>query len=192
MNEKVYTVKQIAELLSVSKPTVQKVINNEGIKGNNKDGRGGKTYDITDAKRIIKVLKPECSLDELIANLQKLQNKIANGTAKPQSETQTIENGTANGTAKPQTDELELMRTMVKTLQEQLDIKDKQIATFAEQLSIKDKQINDYSIRLAEAMELNRGQQYIAAADKVEKIAASNGEKNIFKKLFNYIKINKK
>jgi len=31
---------------------------------------------------------------------------------------------------------------------------------------MKDKQIEDYSARLAEAMELTRGQQYIAAADK--------------------------
>ena len=62
---------------------------------------------------------------------------------------------------------------MLTTLQGQLAAKDKQIAALEEQLVVKDRQINDYSARLAEAMELTKGQQYISAAEKVERIAAA-------------------
>ena len=57
--------------------------------------------------------------------------------------------------------ELDLLQELVKTIQKELEEKNKQ-------LEIKDKQIQDLSDRLAEAMQLTRGQQYIAAADKTK------------------------
>ena len=57
--------------------------------------------------------------------------------------------------------ELEQLQELVKTIQKELEEKNKQ-------LEIKDKQIQDLSDRLAEAMQLTRGQQYIAAADKTK------------------------
>lgn len=62
--------------------------------------------------------------------------------------------------------EIELLRSIVQTIQEQLSVKDQQLAAYEEQLVNKDKQIADYSERLKEALELTRGQQYITAADK--------------------------
>lgn len=55
------------------------------------------------------------------------------------------------------------MRSMLSLIQEQMKEKDKQLA-------IKDKQIQDLSDRLAEAMQLTKGQQYIAAADKTAQL----------------------
>ena len=59
--------------------------------------------------------------------------------------------------------ELDLLQELVKTIQNELEEKNKQ-------LEIKDKQIQDLSDRLAEAMQLTRGQQYIAAADKTKEL----------------------
>ena len=58
---------------------------------------------------------------------------------------------------------MELLQELVKTIQKELEEKNKQ-------LEIKDKQIQDLSDRLAEAMQLTRGQQYIAAADKTKEL----------------------
>ena len=52
---------------------------------------------------------------------------------------------------------------MLGVIQEQLKEKDKQLA-------VKDKQISDLSERLAEALQITRGQQYIAAADRTKEL----------------------
>ena len=66
--------------------------------------------------------------------------------------------------------ELDLLQELVKTIQKELEEKNKQ-------LEIKDKQIQDLSDRLAEAMQLTRGQQYIAAADKTKDLVDKEMEK---------------
>lgn len=65
--------------------------------------------------------------------------------------------------------ELDLLQELVKTIQKELEEKNKQ-------LEIKDKQIQDLSDRLAEAMQLTRGQQYIAAADKTKDLVDKEAE----------------
>lgn len=65
--------------------------------------------------------------------------------------------------------ELDLLQELVKTIQKELEEKNKQ-------LEIKDKQIQDLSDRLAEAMQLTRGQQYIAAADKTKELVEKEAE----------------
>ena len=65
--------------------------------------------------------------------------------------------------------ELDLLQELVKTIQKELEEKNKQ-------LEIKDKQIQDLSDRLAEAMQLTRGQQYIAAADKTKELVEKEKE----------------
>lgn len=67
--------------------------------------------------------------------------------------------------------ELDLLQELVKTIQKELEEKNKQ-------LEIKDKQIQDLSDRLAEAMQLTRGQQYIAAADKTMDLVDKGMEKD--------------
>ena len=54
---------------------------------------------------------------------------------------------------------IEALNRLIDIIQKQLEEKDKQLA-------VKDKQIADLSDRLAEALQLTKGQQYIAAADK--------------------------
>ncbi len=165
-----FTVKQIAELLSVSKPTVQKAIKELAIEPERAQNNNRRYYSYADTVAIIKAVNPSYDFSLLSEFGAKPQSE----TAKPQTEPPKTENQTAKPqteppnqdekTAKPPSSaEVELLKSMLGVIQEQLKEKDKQLA-------IKDKQIQDLSDRLAEAMQLTRGQQYIAAADKTTEL----------------------
>lgn len=163
-----YTVKQIAELLKVSKPTVQKTINALSIAPAKRENNNRAYYSQEDTVTIIKSIDHGFDVsvlqepdDEPPSETAKPQN-YAEITEKPPSEAQNNEGETAK-TEKPPSEEIELLRNMLGVIQEQLKEKDKQLA-------VKDKQIQDLSDRLAEAMQLTRGQQYIAAADKTTEL----------------------
>ena len=168
-----YTVKEIAELLEVSKPTVQKVVNDLSLEPVRIEKNKYRFYNYADTVAIIRVIKPDFEFEKL----QNISEKLQNETAKQPNETEKSQIETAKqqiDTEKPQTDtekqpntakseELELMKSMLSLIKEQLKEKDNQLA-------IKDKQIQDLNDRLAEAMELTRGQQYITAADKTAQL----------------------
>lgn len=164
--DKLYTVKEIADLLQVSKPTVQRAINAAGIEADKEDNKHSRFYSVEKVRQII--LSINADFD--VASLAKQTD-----TSETFGETppQTPQNDATQSETPPQTGDLELVKAMLTTLQGQLAAKDKQIAALEEQLVVKDRQINDYSARLAEAMELTKGQQYISAAEKVERIAAA-------------------
>lgn len=163
---KEYTVKEIAELLQVSKPTVQRAINASGIEADREDNKHSRFYNFEKAKQIILSIKADFD----VASLAKHTDTTETFGETPQ---QTPTHEAKHTDTPPQTGEFELVKAMLTTLQEQLATKDKQIAALEEQLEVKDKQIDDYSARLAEAMELTKGQQYISAAEKVERLAAA-------------------
>ena len=154
-----FTVKDLAELLGVSKPTIQRAINAAAIEADREDGQT-RYYSHASAAAISAKVKPDFDFSACVGGSETPTN------VPPQTETP------------PQADSMEFMRAMLTTIQEQLAAKDKQIAAYEAQIAMKDKQIEDYSARLAEAMELTRGQQYIAAADKTAGLleAAANQE----------------
>ena len=177
-----YTVKQISEYLEVTKPTVQKIVNDLEITPIRTDNRNCQYYSYQDAVRIIQNRNPDFDLS-LLPEPQSETEKLQNKTEKLERENEKLEtfsekpqNQTAKSESKPQNQkemqqasqtqsnnqrELDLLQELVKTIQKELEEKNKQ-------LEIKDKQIQDLSDRLAEAMQLTRGQQYIAAADKTK------------------------
>ena len=67
-------------------------------------------------------------------------------------------------------DQIEALNKLIDIIQKQLEEKDKQLA-------VKDKQIQDLSDRLAEAMQLTRGQQYITAADKTTELLEADNKR---------------
>ena len=164
--DKLYTVKEIADLLQVSKPTVQRAINAAGIEADKEDNKHSRFYSVEKARQII--LSINADFD--VASLAKQTDTSETFGETPQ---QTPQNDATQSETPQQTGDLELVKAMLTTLQGQLAAKDKQIAALEEQLVVKDRQINDYSARLADAMELTKGQQYISAAEKVERIAAA-------------------
>ena len=158
-----FTVKDLAELLGVSKPTIQRAINAAAIEADREDGQT-RYYSYAAAAAISAKVKPDFDFSACVGDSETPPN------VPPQTETP------------PQADSMEFMRAMLTTIQEQLAAKDKQIAAYEAQIAMKDKQIEDYSARLAEAMELTKGQQYIAAADKAAGLleaAASQEEEEI-------------
>lgn len=161
-----YTVKQIAELLGVSKPTVQKAIKELAISPEREQNNNRRYYNYADTVAIIKLINKDFDFSSLLA----VGEKPPTETAKPQTEPPKTEKSTEKPpteppkeeeeTAKPpNSEEVELLKSMLAVIQEQLKEKDNQLA-------IKDKQIQDLSDRLAEAMQLTKAQQYITAADK--------------------------
>ena len=170
-----YTVKEIAELLSVSKPTVQRAIKAASIKADKLEGQT-QIYSYESAVAIIEKIKPEFRLWEQTATPPHEPEHEPEQTATPPHEPE----HEPEQTATPPHSETELLRDMLETIKEQLAIKDAQIKAYEAQIAAQNKQIQDYSERLKEAMMLTHGQQYIAAADKtVNLIAASKPSTNL-------------
>ena len=175
-----FTVKDLAELLGVSKPTIQRAINAAAIEADREDGQT-RYYSHDAAAAISAKVKPDFDFSACVGDSETPPN-VPPQTETPQNQTQntatTPPNVPPQTETPPQADSMEFMRAMLTTIQEQLAAKDKQIAAYEAQIAMKDKQIEDYSARLAEAMELTRGQQYIAAADKTAGLleAAANQE----------------
>ena len=160
--EKLYTVKEIADLLSVSKPTIQRYINTAAIEPDKEENQC-RYYSYDKAVEIIKAVNAEFDISRIAADHEAPQND-APQTATP-----------------PQNAEIEILKSVIATIQEQLVIKDKQIANMDRQIAAYEDQITNYSKRLKEALELTKGQQYIAAADKTAQIMdkESAGKENI-------------
>ena len=183
------TVKDIAELLGVSKPTIQRAINAAAIEASRED-KQTRYYSLDAAAAISAKVKPELDFWACVGGSETpphdatqtetppqtaATNAESTETEPPQTETEPKQADTPPQTA----ESLEFMRAMLSTIQEQLAAKDRQIAAYEAQIAMQNEQIKDYSDRLREAMELTKGQQYIAAADKTAGLleAAANQEK---------------
>lgn len=179
-----FTVKDLAEILGVSKPTIQRAINAAAIEAIRED-KQTRYYDEAAAAAISAKVKPDFDFSACVGEPQQTETPTQNDDLSRNNAAQIRHesNGEAEQTAtEPQQTEtptqdgsMEFMRAMLTTIQEQLAAKDKQIAAYEAQIAMKDKQIEDYSARLAEAMELTRGQQYIAAADKAAELLEATG-----------------
>ena len=181
--EKLYTVKEIADLLSVSKPTIQRYINTAAIEPDKEENQC-RYYNFDKAVKIIKAVNAEFDISRIAADHEAPQNDAPQTATPPQNAPQTAtppQNAPQTAT-EPQNDAPQTATPpQIATIQEQLVIKDKQIANMDRQIAAYEDQITDYSKRLKEALELTKGQQYIAAADKTAQIMdkESAGKENI-------------
>lgn len=179
-----YTVKQIADMLGVSKPTVQKVINSKDIEADRVEKNKYRYYSAEKAKEIIKELSPDFDFSVLSKTTANTENETANDRKTTENETANTEN-TANSTAN--TANPAITEKLVELLQRELESKNKQI--------------DDLNARLAEAMRaIDQEQQLKALAERkileleektspaamVEEAAAGNPEPK--KKRFNWFK----
>ena len=85
-----YTVKDIAELLQVSKPTIQKAINDLQIEPDRIEKNKYRLYSEADAAAIIHCVRPDFDLSVLRKGTEKLEND----RQEPQNEPQTPPNDT--------------------------------------------------------------------------------------------------
>ena len=169
---KEYSVKDIAELLSVSKPTIQRAIKAAAIEADRMEGQT-QLYSYEKAAAIIAKVKPGFDLAACAATPPQEPEHTATPPQKPQNVAEQNRNTDTAAATPPQESELKLLRDMFDALTVQLAEKDKQIAAYQEQITMQNKQIQDYSDRLREAMQLTQGQQYIAAADKTANLLAA-------------------
>lgn len=168
---RLYTVKEIADILNVSKPTVQRAINTNGIEADKEDNKHSRYYSYEKTKEIVDKINPDYII------IFEAQHTATTETFC-ETPKQTPEHEAQHTATPPQSEEIELVRDLVITLQEQIKIKDKQIEYYQEQ-------IKDYSNRLKEAMaltekqqELTQGHLYITAVDKVEQLTDTNTAEN--------------
>lgn len=170
-----YTVKQIADLLEVSKPTVQKVINDNSIEADKIEKNKYRYYSYEKCVFVISVLNPNFDFSMLPKKTEKTpQNieKLQSGTAK------SLEN-----TEKSQS--IESLNKMLAIIEKQLEEKDKIIAQRDKELEQKSQELQkvrddaaaerkDLQDKLAKAYEditdLAKKAQYITAADKTNQI----------------------
>ena len=181
--EKLYTVKEIADLLSVSKPTIQRYINTAAIEPDKEENQC-RYYNFDKAVKIIKAVNAEFDISRIAADHEAPQNDAPQAATPPQNAQNAAtepQNDAPQTATPPQNAEIEILKSVIATIQEQLVIKDKQIANMDRQIAAYEDQITDYSKRLKEALELTKGQQYIAAADKTAQIMdkESAGKENI-------------
>ena len=181
--EKLYTVKEIADLLSVSKPTIQRYINTAAIEPDKEENQC-RYYNFDKAVKIIKAVNAEFDISRIAADHEAPQNDAPQAATPPQNAQNAAtepQNDAPQAATPPQNAEIDILKSVIATIQEQLVIKDKQIANMDRQIAAYEDQITDYSKRLKEALELTKGQQYIAAADKTAQIMdkESAGKENI-------------
>ena len=184
-----FTVKDIAELLGVSKPTIQRAINAAAIEASRED-KQTRYYSLDAAATISAKVKPDFDFGACVGGSETPPHEPPQTETPPQTaatDGETAENEPPQTETEPKqadtppqtAESLEFMRAMLSTIQEQLAAKDRQIAAYEAQIAMQNEQIKDYSDRLKEAMELTKGQQYIAAADKTAGLleAAAHQEK---------------
>lgn len=188
-----YTVKQIAELIGVTKPTVQTAIKRSNIQPQRIDSVHRAFYSLNDTTVIIRSIKPTFDLSVLYDFGEKPpnepqkapQNKTNDFSVKPpnekdhnadqevnrQNEAQKTEKknrqeeNTNAAAADHATDYI--LNHYIPFLEDQLKAKDQQLAAAHRQIEEKDKQIQELFSRLAQSMDLTKGLQYITAADKM-------------------------
>ena len=184
-----FTVKDLAKILGVSKPTIQRAINAAAIEASREDTQT-RYYDIDAAALISAKVKPDFDFLACVGVPEQLSFDAPHTDTEPKqtAETQFFgENEPPHTDTEPkqtatptQSESIEFMRAMLTTIQEQLASKDRQIAAYEAQIAMQNEQIKDYSERLKEALNLTRGQQYIAAANKTAELleAAGNQEED--------------
>ena len=167
---KYYTIKEIADIVGVSKTAIQKTIKEIQI-DYDYINKNKQCYSIIKTIHIIKSIRPNFDVSELEAQTENSPTKTEIPPTKTENQTDNFYKQTENSQTKTENSqterEIEALNRLIDIINKQLDEKDKQLA-------IKDKQIEDLSNRLAEALELTKGQQYIAVADKAQGMITSN------------------
>ena len=100
------------------------------------------------------------------------ENQLESTENQPNSTENIQPNSTENQPESTQNQQIEALNRLIEMVQNELEEKNKQLA-------IKDKQIQELNDRLAEAMQLTKGQQYIAAADKTTELLEADNKSDI-------------
>ena len=173
-----YTVKEIAGLLGVSKPTVQKVINENFIEADKLEKNKFRYYSYEKTVFIIRVINPDFNFSIIPKNTENTPKNTAKSQIIPQELLETTE--------KPQSEEtfnrmLSIIEQQLAEKNKLLAQKDKEIQELREQ---SERERSDLQNKLAAAYsqisDMAQKAQYITAADKTVLIMEKqrSGEKD--------------
>lgn len=176
--KKEYSVKEVASLLGVSKPTVQKVINDLKKEPIRIDRGQIRVYSLDDMMDVIRVVRPGLDASEFDNDRQEMQKLPPNAEKEVQNTANEckdeLQKG-ANGHQNLPNDRQWMQNTanalemVLETLREELETKNRQI-------SEKDKQIESLQATLKLAEENLARSQQLHAADKQRLLALESRE----------------
>ena len=163
---KFYTVKEIADILGVSKTTVQKAIKAAAIEFD-KVEKNRQYYSFEKTKQIIVKVNKDFDLGTLQVGLE-----VENSPTKTENQTEnsqilTENSPTESENSKTQTENSPTIEKALEILEKQLDEKDSTIKDLQEKLAAAYSQISEQSKTIAD---LATKAQYITAADKTAQI----------------------
>lgn len=163
---KFYTVKEIADILGVSKTTVQKAIKAAAIECD-KVEKNRQYYSLEKTKQIIIKANKDFDLDTLQVGLE-----VENSPTKTENQTEnsqilTENSPTESENSKTKTENSPTIDKALEILEKQLDEKDSTIKDLQEKLAAAYSQISEQSKTIAD---LATKAQYITAADKTAQI----------------------
>ena len=163
---KFYTVKEIADILGVSKTTVQKAIKAAAIEFD-KVEKNRQYYSFEKTKQIIVKVNKDFDLDTLQVGLE-----VENSPTKTENQTEnsqilTENSPTESENSKTKTENSPTIDKALEILEKQLDEKDSTIKDLQEKLAAAYSQISEQSKTIAD---LATKAQYITAADKTAQI----------------------
>lgn len=183
--KKDYTVKEIAELLDVSKPTVQKVINDKKIEACRIEKNKFRYYNIEQTKEIILEIQEDFDIEKISPNTAKNTAKFATNGDNSDNFAEVSEKSfekSQNATLK-----------LIEMLQNEIDKKDKELEKKNKRIEKLEATIEEHTKTIAD---LAKQASYITAADKTAQIidksqeqaeaAAAADDKPVKKKWFNF------
>ena len=161
-----YTVKEIADILGVSKTTVQKAIKAAAIEFD-KVEKNRQYYSFEKTKQIIVKVNKDFDLGTLQVGLEVENSPTKTENQTENSQTLTENSPTESENSKTQTENSPTIEKALEILEKQLDEKDSTIKDLQEKLAAAYSQISEQSKTIAD---LATKAQYITAADKTAQI----------------------
>ena len=130
------TIKQLADELGVSKPTIRNIVSELGIQS--KLRKVGNRYMLSDAQ--ITQVKLQILKDGVLSESKKTE-KSESGVLSESEKTEKSESGVLSESKKTEKSENSIVREQLSILSQQLTVKDNQIQVLQDQLIAKDNQI---------------------------------------------------
>ena len=180
---KEYTVKEIAELLEVSKPTVQRAINKLSIEASNTVKNKYRLYCFEDVRAIIEAIRPDFDFavfetpNQCFETLRNSGETPQQVSETPQQNTETLNQNTATPKQENSGSDTEALSIMLEMLKKEIEKKDKELEKKDQKIEALENKLHDAYGQIAD---FGKKAQYITAVDKTNQyLANKSGEENI-------------
>lgn len=167
--QRYFTVKEISKIIEVSKPTIQKAINNKKIEADHSKGQY-RYYNLEQVKEIIREIYPGFDFSVFAGGAEeppKSQNEVQNPQTEPKILQNEVQNPQTEPPKPPTTQNQDALQKALEIMQKELENKNEQIKDLQQQLTAANSQISSLASQISD---LAKAASYITAADKTAKI----------------------